>query len=582
MTVSNHANYLGNKAEYTYGYCTVTTTREVQEEPTATDSKATYKSREAMLQAELTSRTDRSVKAKMKHVAYSDLPRYDIDAEIQIHENMDLFGLKKDDTLKFKNEYFHHSSLNGKTYKDADENIHTVHNAVASSWDRSSEDLMMARVLKDGKEKPICYAGRPDNQKKATQLAEDIFRTEKSKLPLDRDGRYILTFVVDSLTNGGSLQNPGLLNERTSLIEENDALNNLDGKTISIDDCQVVLHPIHVHHTLSFWNRFAPVLPDTVTGIATENAINTVSYTKLTDIGEKLIKDGSLSDKKKEVLEGAIYHLNQGNLPVHERLMLVDLICKICDLPVVHHCKSVVDRTSIAKGISMINHLINEKLEEEEEFAWERDEKGRIAPHLLCRKEEYKKYFAATLAIQHQVSKDARIAIMPDGTIEGRKTLGLNYHDDTFGTVPCALSLLPEEALKDTWFQGKTKTATLVLGSLLAAAMVVTGLYHTIVLAATIYFSIKSGAWQGEFGKELALLPIRINWLRLGEIDASKNFNFDHEIINGNERALLVGAKTTHMQKNKAVEDKEKEPLLGSHKDPRLVVIPPHLHPKTD
>ncbi len=533
--------------------------------PTTGKAEFAYGSREAMLEDELAQRPQTPIKPKIKHACYSDLPRACFNAHIQLEEDFTELGLKKDRQFHFYNEYFYHSRLNDKASIGKDGGIHFVHHALASSWDRSTDSLMMARVLRN-EHGSIFYGGRPDTEAKALRQAEDIFLTERKymtngkPMPVDDDGVIELTYVVDSLTNGGTLQNPGLLNERSSLLDEIKALNQVRGKVIEIEEIidvngiptkvkrKVRLNPIHIHHMVSFWNRFSPILPDDVTGVEQEREINKTGYQQLIDIAKK-----RGTPERAKLIEDTIHYLQQ-DLPVQERLLLSDLLAKLSDLPVVHHCKSIVDRTSIGAGISTINQFIVYG-----DIPLDRlpvDSEGRFAPHLLSRTEEYKHLFVSTLNIQHQVSKDARTAILPNGKIEGRAQLGLNYHDDTFGTVPAALALMPKEALTTTWVHNKTYRTIAIGAAILFSPLIVLTYYLTILFITLRYQDLK-------FSYHLAILPFQIRWHRIGEIDASTNFDFNSRAINGDERALLVGAKTTH---------------LNHGKDPRYQIIPSHLH----
>jgi hypothetical protein len=506
----------------------------------------------------------------MKHACYSDIPRASFDAAITL--NQETLGLPKNTKLEFRNEYFYHSSFNGQVYKDENKKLREVHHAVPSSWDRSTNNLMMARVLKDDNGS-IFYAGRPDNKSRAITQAEDIFRTELALgengkgIKKLKNGSYELTYVVNSLTNGGTLQNPGLLNERKSLLEEIKALHELKDLEIEVDGKKVTLNPIHTHHMVSFWTRFSGVVDDKTSGLAIEKKINNTGYNSLIQLGQKKSDELRGDPEKANLIKAVISNLKNPDLPVQERLMLADLLTHLCDLPIVHHCKSVVDRTSIGAGISTINHYIAHGKIPLDQIP--KDNSGNFAPHLLCGNEDYKNLFLSTLNIQHQVSKDARMAITPDGKLEGRSKLGLNYHKDTFGTVPAALALMPQEAITKTWMANRTlKTITLAIGLLSIGIATITGVYYLgLMLTMTCYLAGK-GQFNSEFYKGLAWLPLQVmwRWQNVFKIDASVNFDFNSTAVNGDERALLVGAKTPLMDAQKNTEN-----------DPRYEIFPEYL-----
>lgn len=507
-----------------------------------------YPSRRAMLLEELSLRNESVYRPEMKHVCYSDVPRASFDAFITLKEDLPTLSLQANQLLSLRNQYFYHSRLNGKSYIGSDHKIHTVHHAIPSSWDYSSEDLMMGRALRDEKG-TICYAGKPDTKKRAIQQAKDIFETERDHLKAGPDGVYELTYVVNSLTNGSSLEPPGRSNERDSLQKEIETLEEIKG-VWEFEGVQVRLNPIHVHHTLSCWSRFAPILPESVSGVAIEKEINSSGYEKIIEAARKV---------GHPLLEDTIYHLKHSQMPPHERLILVDLITKIAHLPIVHHCRSSVNRTPIGIGISMINHLI---IHSKIPLSSIPKVDGRFAIHLLSREEDYKALFLASLDIQHQVSKDARISIQPDGRLEGREQLGLHYHTNMFGTDPGAIALLPEKCLKRTWAANPSLKMVAIATVLLLSPLLLTIYYIALSLGVIVHSSRKG--WQNEFYQTCATLPLHIlwRWANLSKIDASKMFDFNSLEINGSERALLIGAKTTK-----------------TNPDPRLIIFPNHMRP---
>ena len=347
-------------------------------------------------------------------------------------------------------------------------------------------------------------------------------------------------------------------------------LETLENKEIEVDGKKVTLKPIHTHHMVSFWTRFSGVVDDETSGLAIEKEINNTGYNSLIQLGQK--KSDELRDdpEKANLIKAVISNLKNPDLRVQERLMLADLLTHLCDLPIVHHCKSVVDRTSIGAGISTINHYIAHGKIPLDQIP--KDNSGNFAPHLLCKNEDYKNLFLSTLNIQHQVSKDARMAITPDGKLEGRPKLGLNYHDDTFGTVPAALALMPEETITKTWMANRTlRTITLAIGLLSIGIATITGVYYLGLMLTMTYYLVKKGQFNSEFYKGLAWLPLQVmwRWQNVFKIDASVNFDFNSKGVNGDERALLVGAKTPLMDAQKKAGN-----------DPRYKIFPEHLIPE--
>ncbi len=528
----NHAQLFKPVVYYNNERSSTVILRDSLEEEPKCHGAATYASREAMLEAEM---ANRGQSGEIKSICGSDIPRAGFYASI---DPKGLLGVNK--ILDLGNQYFSHSSLNGMTFIGSDGKVHQVYNAITPSLDESSLDLMMARVLQD-EHGSICYGGRPDSNRKARQQAEDIFRTERaygkhSKTLVRRGDVYELTYVVDSLTSAGVIQPPGMPNERKEILDEHQALKDLkDGDIIEVDGCRVRLHPIHVHHMLTIWSRIAPLIPEETSGIALEKEINAAGYQELKSAAQARCHFANRSIEK-QLVDDTIFHLDNPDLAVHERLILVDFLAKMSGLPIVHHCHSIIDRTSIATGIAAINQLIVHGDIPKDRIP--KDSNGKYAVHLLCRDEEYKHLFLAMLNLQHQVSKDAWIGVHPNGTIAGRSKLGLNYFVPFIGTtVGSALDLLPSSTLKLVSWETYALRVTYAVVFL---TLVITLVYHIAVLI----LSLCTQDW--EFGKHLAILPFQIKWLKLGEIDASTTLDLESLEINGGERALILGASTTH------------------------------------
>ena len=212
---------------------TTTVTRLPTQEP-YTPSIATHSSVQAMLEAEVNRRKSTSFHTrggyapKIEHTAFSYIPREDFVGEIATQEGR---------TVAVRNEYLHHSNLNWQTYMGEDHQVHVVHHAVSSSFDRSSTDIPMARVLRDHQtDESIFYGGRPDSLERAQFQALDIFRSEFTR-DVQKPGKGIrcigykhgkpmfeMTYLVDSLTNLGTLTNPKHMCERDSMERQRDAL----------------------------------------------------------------------------------------------------------------------------------------------------------------------------------------------------------------------------------------------------------------------------------------------------------------------------------------------------------------------
>ncbi len=555
-------------------------------EPAADPEAHTFYSLEDML------RDPSANRKKIDHAAFSHLAVADFEGEVTYNRK----------TYKVRNNYFHHTSatsFEGKQYRDDTGKIHRVYHSITSSWDRSSDDSHMAKVLVDNAEgrskgESICYGSRPDTDSRARTQAEDIFRTEKAShkkglLYDPKTKEYTLTYVVDSLTNPVKIQNPSLLDERTSLLDEMQALSELKKKPLIINidgkDCIVNVRPIHVHHTLSVFGELGRILPDSLNGKDVEREINKKGYESLikyagtlpktidetlaktlantteADRKEKLIGE---ADYKKKLIADTVTYLQDSSLSVSERLIIVDFLTRICDLPIVHHCKSIVDRTSVASSVAMANHFIKHDRLIDVPI----DDKGRFAIHHLLTHPEYKKFFVSFMNINHQVSRDARLGIRPDGSLVGRAALGLNLKSGLLAATG-ALPFFPDKDKKPSILTRGTKSRVAALAALALFLPLLVTVYYVALILGTIpvarKFKKKSGSYQIDFFKMIWSLPFRVKWLEIQNLNFAETFNLDSDDINGDGRHLLVAAKH--------VRDHTKA-------DPRYRLIDEHLHPR--
>ncbi len=552
-----HKDYFSHDTPVYYdnGEFQTTVIRDPLVDPEVTNPKPhyVYSSAKEMLEEEF-KRRDGS--KKLHHVAYAHVPRASFTGVVE----------KGDKTYSVKNQYFYRGSLNGKYYKGRDDKVHQVHHAITSSWDRSSSDLHMAKVLVNTETgESICYGSRPDTLVRARKQAKDIFRTErKSKFYKGlsknlKTGEYTLTYVVNSLTNPVKIQNPTLLNERESLLGEIGALHEISENPITIDGCTVHLRPIHVHHTLSVFGEIGKILPDSISGNDIEQGINQRGYNTLIEYAKKFANKLKQADLKKyNLINDTIHFLTQStSLSVSERLIIVDFLAQICRLPIVHHCKSIVDRTSVASSASMLNHFIKQG-----RLIHKIPKTGRrFAIHKLLDNENYKKAFVSFMNINHQVSLDARVGILPDGkTLVGRKELGLNLKSGIFAATG-AIPFFPKEDLTPSVFSKKRWTRLLIYPLIPALYIIFSTLFILGSLPLSFWFKKKTESYQKEFFLTLLPLLYRLDiWFKIKNINFEETFNLEAKDLNGDERHLLCACKKP-----------------ASKEDPRLDLIPDHL-----
>lgn len=490
-----------------------------------------YSSAKAMLEEELQTRPEGATE---EDVSYAHIPRASFNATVAV-------GPKK---YELRNEYFYKGPLNDKFYKDRDGKVHQVYNAITSSWDRSSPGLHMARVVVNPKtQESVCYASRPDSLERAQTQAEDIFRKERTSkyykgITKDKKtGEYTLTYVVDSLTNPGKIQNPLLLNERESLIAEARALSELRQTPLTIDGCTVHLRPIHVHHTLSVFGEIGKILPDSISGKDLETQINQRGYLELIAFAKKFAKSIQKADPNKhKLITDTIYFLQSGTLSVSEKLILVDFLTQICNLPIVHHCKSIVDRTSVASSVSMMNHFIKQG----RMLHTIPKEGGKFAIHKFLQDKNYRKFFISFMNINHQVSLDARVGLLPDGkTLAGRRELGLNLKSGLFAPTG-ALPFFPDKCRKPSVFSKKRWTRVLIYPLIPALYIIFVLGFVLGTIPAAIYFKKKTGSFQKEFFFNLLPLLYRLDtWIKIKNLNFEETFDLTAKDLNGKNQHLL-------------------------------------------
>jgi hypothetical protein len=530
-----HADYFSHDGPvyYNNGLLQTKVKRDALPSPAAApgEYEYVYPSAKAMLEEELQRRPEGATE---EDVSYAHIPRASFKATVAVDE-------KK---YKVRNEYFYRGELNGKFYKDSGGRVHQVHHTITSSWDRSSPGLHMARAVVNPKtQESICYASRPDSLERAKAQAEDIFRKERTSqyykgIKKDRKtGEYTLTYVVDSLTNPGKIQNPLLLDERESLIAETRALSELLQTPLTIDGCRVHLRPIHVHHTLSVFGEIGKILPDSISGKDLETQINQRGYSELIAFAKKFAKSSKKTRRSNhKLITDTIHFLESGSLSVSERLILVDFLTQICNLPIVHHCKSIVDRTSVAASVSMMNHFIKQG----RMLHTIPQEDGKFAVHKFLESKNYRKFFISFMNINHQVSLDARVGLLPDGkTLVGRKELGLNLKSGIFAATG-ALPFFPDKCLKPSFFSKKRWTRLFIypLIPALYAIFIVGFVVGSIPIA--LYFKKKTGSFQKEFFLNLLPLLYRLDaWIKIKNINFEKTFDLTAKDLNGQNQHLL-------------------------------------------
>jgi len=421
----------------------------------------THETKEKLLQTAVTLREQHStgsnvsggMKIKKEHIGFSLAPVNDYSVSIPTE--------KTNGQPKFTlfNRYFRNSLFNGSSYVQEGKTIE-IKNACSSCWDRTDHEIPSWRLTETETKESIFYAGRPDTEQRAKIQGIDIFlnelRTGKNKGFNHLENQTIeLHYVVDSLTNptdGLSEWRKKLgagqaLDERKSLEWEMEALKNLRSSNEPIEivyegtKYSILLRPMHTHNTVSCMGTYNTFND---TGKALENSINSDSYTQLKALFEK--RKGTFNKNLEAIGDEIVAKLGDGknstSVPVHIRLAMVDMLAKILEVPIVHHCKSVVDRTSGAGAVSVANQIVYEDLiSQTPQFT------GKFED--IVSSEKYKNLFHKGLQSQLSVSADLRSAVDPLGELNTKRVLpGFMWHWEPEVQAHGFIPLIPEAGLK--------------------------------------------------------------------------------------------------------------------------------------
>jgi hypothetical protein len=391
--------------------------------------------------------TTGGLEIKKDHIGFSLAPVQDYEATIPTEE---------EEGFTIENRYFRNSPFNGAKFTDEDGQAVCIKNANSSPWDRTEFDLQSERLTQKKDGTSIFYAGRPDTLERAKLLGIDMFlnelATKKRKGVVDKGDTIEFHYIVDSLTNPTAGLSkwrqlplaPQALDERASLKWEQEALNKLyaSNEPLEVDfegkKYQVLLRPMHVHNTVSCLGTYQ-FFNDK--GRELENSINEASYHKLINYYKELKnlppRLKNFGDEIVQILESA---KKSTDIEVHRRVAMIDMLAKICNLPIAHHCKSVVDRTSGAASVSIVNQLVYD-----EKFLSSIPSFDQI-----LKDNEYKEYYLKAMQTQLSVSGDLRTAVDPSGRLNCKRLLpAFMWRSSPDTQAHGFLPLLPDRALKE-------------------------------------------------------------------------------------------------------------------------------------
>ncbi len=352
----------------------------------------------------------------------------------------------------------------------------------------------------NGKKTPtICYTGRPDTYSKAFEQAKMIFFTETLdggnnhhkglSHAQNRDGTpektpdgkpvFLLRYAVNSMQSTSPLYALGGENECEYLENEQKALQKLRDQGIHQipnpknpkEMISVRFQPILFSRQVNIFSNLEKLLPSWISGSKHSLDITRNGWQELKGLAEEKktelqIKISQLQ-KQKETATGAskeriekqletletdakliielVDQLDQSfnrtlgfQLSPGEELLCRDMLCKLIQLPLIYHCKSSTDRTSVGVAMSCTLHQ------------W-RSMGMPIPPRFteLLKNEDFKELFLANWAAGHQISRNARAAYgvletkngdeITKTEVRDREALGL-----AVGTSLMQCSMLPQ------------------------------------------------------------------------------------------------------------------------------------------
>jgi hypothetical protein len=432
--------------------------------------------------------TEKEVNKYKVQIAYSATNRDDLICQPKIEDPNLRAQLKlaDDSILQTEHLFAKNSPLNGQSYIHKGKTV-PITQAIACSSDRKVENTGNLRVIQSKDKDSISYTGRADSDRKALEQASFIFLNElKTKgkgitRSTDENGNlvYQLDYVVNSMLTipwiWGTESAIAPFPEREYLENERKAFLALKEKGfVTIEDpnspgmkYQVKFNPLLFSRSSNVYTRLESWLPPFFTGQSRGEEVSEEGFLSLKSLASKKLQSlqDQLSNQESQELKVTIaqkiksindclqtleQNVNVRNLLPEAEWLIRDYLCKLLDLPIVYHCKSSTDRTSVTVALSSalkqwmeLNLHLPENITD------------------LLQNNLFKELFAANLMAGHQITRYARGG---KGTVAGvklnNKNLGLHYSRG-ISQNPTIAHLLPERYLKDFPTAKKLKSSAL-------------------------------------------------------------------------------------------------------------------------
>jgi len=326
------------------------------------------------------------------------------------------------------------SPLNGYKLEGAGE---PIKKAISSSLDRTSEHCTLARSMeiaeKDRhghwKYKPLCYAARPDTPEKLQEVVSMVFTsTKRDAAPSNAVYQpRIAIFSLIGTADIGDAESDLIKAEKDMLDQQ------ARNPPMQIDDENNLQYQVKPEFALfcrqfNFMSTVEKVLPGSVSG---QKRAEEFSQGSLATLERWVNEERALkpfSRRNEKILQSAFKQLKEGGLTTEEDLFLRILICQKARIPYLLHCRSCVDRTSIAAAMSYAAKICENYIKDPEN------------PLSLLDDERFKEAFAA------------HIAVALETTRYSRNQYGFKWHTGPFPLAtfhPALPRLLPERYLTD-------------------------------------------------------------------------------------------------------------------------------------
>ncbi len=463
--------------------------------------------------------TKREIDQFKRQISFSAIDRDDLICTpmIEDKELRSSLNLKDDSLLETHHLFAKNSPMNGKVF-DRDGKIIHLSQGLASTSDRTVENTGNLRVVQTKKRESICYAGRPDTEKKALEQASFIFlneiKTKRKGITERKDSQgnviYQLDYAVNSLLSAPwiwQVESPlAAFPERKLLEEEVKTLTDLKNKgVVTIEDpyspgvkYRVKFNPILFSNTFDGFERLKRWLPPFATGHSRSLEISDEGFSSLSS----LLSASPAGKNIEAALQLLERHQRENHLAPEEELLLRDYLCKLLNLPTVYHCKSSLDRTSIPIALSTaLQQWLDLQLP---------------LPENICQLIDdfrFKELFAASWMAGHQIT---RYACNRKGTVANEKLktkiLGFTLQRGIVQN-PMITRLLPERYLQDFPTAEKVKATAIYLG--LVIPLTILFFLPLIVIAAGRHLAYlatggKNRHLLGPLSSALPVLPFKL------------------------------------------------------------------------